>query len=295
VSLSEVYQFAFNRTLANTAASLVGGQHPTYDYRMAGAGDVILTRTRAKDARLAFVRESGSTYTVLSTSRGDVVAEVSSNAGEDLYLAVPAGEYRVLRRTMGDVRERTLALAPGSVTSVEPSGMTQVVQTAPRSKGGLELRSRLGAYVGVSSSVVPGTPSYLGMASLSYAYDFSWTALRARASAASFDSQQDVYRSSLLRAGANVDFLFSLVRSQQWRIELGPSAGLPFVRQRDSNDRVSQSFGLAYSAVAVLSLKLQDRTYVSLNLEGGGEYFKLDGQRVNRATGSALLGGFVAF
>ena len=171
--------------------------------------------------------------------------------------------------------------------------MTQVVQTAPRSKGGLELRSRLGAYVGVSSSVVPGTPSYLGMASLSYSYDFSWTALRARASAASFDSQQDVYRSSLLRAGANVDFLFSLVRSQQWRIELGPSAGLPFVRQRDSNDRVS--FGLAYSAVAVLSLKLQDRTYVSLNLEGGGEYFKLDGQRVNRATGSALLGGFVAF
>jgi hypothetical protein len=135
----------------------------------------------------------------------------------------------------------------------------------------------------------------LGMASLSYAYDFRWTALRVRASATSFNSQQDVYRSSLLRAAANADFLFSLVRSPQWRIELGPSAGLPFVRQRDMFERVSQSFGFSYSAVAVLSLKLQARTYLSLNLEGGGELFKLDGQRVNRATGSALLGGFVSF
>jgi len=46
--VERVYQFAFNRTLANTAASLVGGQHPTYDYRMAGAGEVVLTRTRPR-------------------------------------------------------------------------------------------------------------------------------------------------------------------------------------------------------------------------------------------------------
>jgi hypothetical protein len=51
VTLGEVYQFAFRRTLASTAASLVGGQHPTYDYRMSGAGDVILARTRPNDAR----------------------------------------------------------------------------------------------------------------------------------------------------------------------------------------------------------------------------------------------------
>lgn len=296
VTLGEVYQFAFNRTLASTAASLIGGQHPTYDYRMAGAGDVILTRTRARDARLAFVRESGSTYTVVSKTHGEVIAEVPSSPADDLYLAVPAGEYRVIRRAMGDVRERTLSLAPGSLTSVDPGGMTQVAETAPRSKGGgLELRSRLGAYVGVSSSVVPGSPSYLGTASLSYAYDLRWAALRARASMATFESNQDPYHSSLLRAGANMDFLISLARRPQWRIELGPSAGMPFVRQRDNSEHVSQSFGFSYSAVAVFSLKLQERTYLSLGLEGGGELFKLDGQRVNRAIGSALLGGLVAF
>jgi hypothetical protein len=296
VSLGEVYQFAFNRTLASTAASLVGGQHPTYDYRMAGAGDVILTRTRARDARIAFAREAGSTYTVFGRPRGDVIAEVSSSSGDDLYLALPAGEYRILRRTLGEVRERTLALAPGSVTTLDPSTMVTVPQTDGRSKGdGLELRSRLGAHVGVSTSVVPGSPSYLGMAALSYAYDFSWMALRARASIASFDSQQGVYQSSLWRAGANADLLVSLVRRPQWRIEIGPSVGMPFVHQRDMLGHASSSYGFGYSGVAVLSVRLQRRTYLSLNLEGGGELFKLNGQRTNRPVGSALLGGLLAF
>jgi hypothetical protein len=290
-----LYQFAFKRTLASTAASLVGGQHPTYDYRMAGAGEVILTRTQAKDARLAFVREAGSMYTVFNKSRGDVIAEVPSSSGEDLYLAVPAGEYRVVRRIMGNVSERTLTLAPGSMTTVEPIGMIAVPQGSPRNKGGdFYLHSRLGAYAGVSTSVVPGT-SYLGTVALSYAYAFRWVVLRARASVASFDSQQDAYHSSLLRASANMDVLLPLLLTPNWAIQVGPSLGVPMVRQRDMRGLVSNSYGFAYGGAAVISARIYDRTYLSLNLDGGGEVFRLDGARVHRATGSALLGGVVAF
>jgi hypothetical protein len=296
VTLGEVYQFAFKRTLASTAASLVGGQHPTYDYRMAGAGDVILTRTRVNDAKLAFVREGGATYTVLNRSRGEVVAEMPSSAGEDLYLAIPAGEYRVVRRTMGKVSERNLALAPGSVTTVDPVGMVEVPQGNSRNKGGdLELRNRLGAYVGVSSSVVPGSPGYLGTLALSYARDFRWSALRVRASVATFDSQQDLYRSSLMRACASADLLLPLLLSSNWVIQVGPSLGVPMVRQRDMYGIVSNSYGLAYGGAAVVSARLYGRTYLSLSLDGGGEVFRLDGARVHRATGSALLGGVAAF
>ena len=297
VTLSEVYQFAFKRTLASTAASLTGGQHPTYDYRMAGAGEVVLTRTRAKDARLAFVREAGSTYTVLSRTRDEVVAEVPSSAGEDLYLALPAGEYRVVRRTMGNVSERTLALAPGSVTTVDPNGMVVVPQGSPRSKGGdLELRNRMGAYAGVSTSVVPGSPSYLSTFALSYARDLRWAMVRGRISASSFDSQQDIYRSTLLRSGVSVDLLLPLVLSDRWAVQMGPSLGVPMVRQRDLiGGDVSTSYGFAYGGAAVVSARIYGRTYLSLNLDGGGEIFRLDGQRVHHATGSALLGGVVAF
>jgi hypothetical protein len=296
VTLSEVYQFAFRRTLANTAASLVGGQHPTYDYRMAGAGEIVLTRTRAKDARLAFVREGGATYTVLNRSRDEVVAEVPSSPSEDLYLAVPAGEYKVVRRTMGNISERTLALAPGSTTSLDPATMVTVPQGSVRGKfGGLEVRNRLGAYVGVNTSVVPGSPAYVGTLSLSYAYDLRFVALRGRASLASFESQQDGFHSSLLRTSVSLDLLVPIFLTTRWLIQAGPTVGMPMVRQRDMDDMVSSSFGFSYGGVAVISTKLFGRTYLSLDLEGGGEIFRLNGTRVHRATGAALLGGVVAF
>ncbi len=295
VSLSEVYQFAFNRTLASTAASLVGGQHPTYDYRMAGAGDVILTRTRPRDARLSFARESGSVYTVLSETRGEVIAELPSNPADGVYLALPAGDYRIVRRALGDVRERTLALASGSTTELDPSTMTVVAPTDTRSKSDLlQLRSRLGVYAGLSTTVVPGSATMVGMAALAYSYDFRRVVLRARASFTSFDAQQEGYSSSFVRGGGNFDFLVSLVRSPLWRLDLGPSVGLPVVRQ-STQGQLSSSFGFGYSGVGVLSLRLEERAYLSLSLEGGGEVFKLDGQRTSRATGNALLGGLMAF
>jgi len=296
VTLSEVYQFAFRRTLSSTAASLTGGQHPTYDYRMAGAGDVVLTRTRPKDARLAFAREPGATYVVVNKNSGDVLAEVASSPSEDLYLAVPAGEYRFVRRTIGDVRERTLALAPGAVAYLEPSNMVRVEQGNSRSKGTeLEVRNQLGAYAGVSTSVVPGGPSYVGTLALSYAHAFGQLAVRGRASVSTFDSQQDVYRSSLLRATASADLLLPLWLGHRFSIQLGPTLGMPMVRQRDMRGVVSSSFGFAYGGVLTLGARLYGRTSLALNIDAGGELFRLNGQTAHRASGSALLGGTVSF
>jgi hypothetical protein len=58
---------------------------------------------------------------------------------------------------------------------------------------------------------------------------------------------------------------------------------------------VSTSYGFSYGGAAVFSTLLYARTYLVLNLGGGGEVFRLDGQRVQRANGSALLGGAFAF
>ena len=296
VTLSEVYQFAFNRTLSNTAASLAGGQHPMYDYRMAGAGEVVLTRTRPRDARIAFVRESGATWAVVSKPSGDVLAEVASSPSEDLYLAVPAGDYRFVHRTLGEVRERTLALAPGSVTSVDPATMVRVEPSSSRSKGSqLELHNQLGAYGGVGTSVVPGSPAVVGAFALSLAHDFGRVALRGRASISSFATQQDGYSSTLLRIGAGVDVLLPLWLSEHFGLRVGPTLGLPIMRQRDALGAVSSSYGLAYGGVLNVSARLWARTYLSLNLDGGGEVFRLNGQAVHRATASALLGATVAF
>jgi hypothetical protein len=296
VTLGEVYQFAFKRTLSSTAASLTGGQHPTYDYRMAGAGEVVLARTLPRDARLAFMRESGATYTVVNRSSGDVLAEIASSTSEDLYLAVPAGEYRFLRRTMGEVRERVVALSPGSVTTIDPATMVRVAQPSARSKGHeLELRNQLGAYAGVSTSAVPGSASYVGTFALSLARDFGPLALRGRASVASFDAQQDVYRSSLLRASVDADLLLPVFLGNRVSLQIGPTVGVPVVRQRDMRGVVGNSFGLAYGGVVTVGARVFGHTSLALNLDAGGELFRLDGQVVHRFRGGVLLGGLVSF
>jgi hypothetical protein len=263
---------------------------------MAGAGDVVLTRTLPRDARLAFVRESGATYTVVNRASGEVLAEVMSSPNEDLYLAVPAGEYRFLRRTMGEVRERTLALSSGSVTSLDPNTMTKVAQASARSKSGfIELHNQLGAYAGVATSAVPGGPGFVGAFALSYARDFGSVALRGRASFSAFDNSQDIYHSSLLRAALGLDLLLPVLVAERFSIHLGPTVGMPMVRQRDMRGEVGNSFGFSYGAAATVVARAYGRTFVSLNVDGGGELFRLDGQVVHRPAASALLGATLAF
>ncbi len=56
VTLAEAYQYAFSRTLRATSDTLVGPQHPAYDYHLAGRGDLVLTELRHPSATLEWRR-----------------------------------------------------------------------------------------------------------------------------------------------------------------------------------------------------------------------------------------------
>jgi hypothetical protein len=294
VTLGEVYQFAFRRTLASTAASLVGGQHPTYDYRMSGAGDVILSRTRPNDARLVFPREAGATYTVVHKGRGEVIAELASTSGDDFYLALPAGEYRVVRRVLASVSETTFSLTAGSSTTIETSTMSPVAADAEnhREKGGLWQPNSLGVHFGLQNSPVSGT----GMVgALSYMRQIGGFALRVRGEVSSSDARVQDYQSSFLRAGLSLDALWSLYRADRLALMLGPTVGLPVVRQHDVWHDGSYSVGFTYGGAASAMFRSYRSTWIVLSAQAGGELFRLNDRRVQQATMGVSLGGVVAF
>lgn len=304
VTLGEVYQFAFRRTLASTAVSLAGGQHPTYDYRISGAGDVILARTRPNDARLVFPREAGATYTVVHRGRGEVIAELPSTSGDDIYLALPAGDYRVVRRALASVREQTFALAAGSSTVLESEAMTPVQgdEYTQRKKGGAWQPNVLGIHVGMQNSPVAGTGSMVGVAALSYMRQLGWFALRARGEISSFNETLAGERSSFLRTGLWLDTLLSLRAKDRWVFLVGPSVGAPLVRQTGSVVRLqetapqnSYSLGLSYGGTATAMLRTYRSTWLALSAQGGGEYFRLNDERVHRGVLGLSLGGLIAF
>ncbi len=91
ITLSEAYQYAFDHTIAATAASGVR-QHPGYDYRISGKGELVLTEITQPSASLE-LPEGFERALVLLVRRDQVLAELSGGGARKIALA--PGEYAV--------------------------------------------------------------------------------------------------------------------------------------------------------------------------------------------------------
>jgi hypothetical protein len=229
--------------------------------------------------------------------RGEVIAELGSTSAEDVYLAVPAGEYRVVRRVLASVSETTFSLAAGSSTVIETAAMAPVLANADnhREKGGLWQPNSLGVHLGLQSSPVSGTGSLVGTAALSYMRQVGRLGLRARAEFSSSDAKFQDYQASFLRVAVAIDALWPLYRADRFALLLGPTIGLPVVRQHDAQRDSSYSFGLTYGGAASAMLRSYRSTWLVLSAQGGGEVFRLNNHLTQQATVGMSLGGMLTF
>jgi hypothetical protein len=96
VTLAEAYAYAYGRTVASTAESAAGVQHPVYHYDLGGSGDVVLTEL-APAASLMLGPALEGIYVVLDAGKR-AVAEVAKPAGAERRLALAPGNYTVKKR-----------------------------------------------------------------------------------------------------------------------------------------------------------------------------------------------------
>ncbi len=120
VSLDEAYAYAYDRTVARTGGTSGGTQHPSYDYRIQGNGDLPLTDVSRASARLRLPEELAGVVTVLRSPDELPVAEVAKSAGSEAVLALPAGTYRLQIRTAGRIQEASFGLGEGAEHLVRP-------------------------------------------------------------------------------------------------------------------------------------------------------------------------------
>jgi hypothetical protein len=122
VTLAEAYAYAYARTVASTADTAAGVQHPAYLYDLGGAGDVVLTEFSAGGGVLVFPAAAEGSLIVLDRSHR-AVAEVAKSAGAPRRLALPTGRYTVKKRlAAGDgllVQDLELASAPVQVDEAQ--------------------------------------------------------------------------------------------------------------------------------------------------------------------------------
>jgi hypothetical protein len=92
VTLGEAYRYAYAHTIKTTGETLIGPQHPSYDYRLSGQGELVLAELTKPTA--AIVVPSGfDRVLVVDVAHDQVIAEVGSDARG--AIAVQPGSYVV--------------------------------------------------------------------------------------------------------------------------------------------------------------------------------------------------------
>jgi hypothetical protein len=281
VTLAEAFRYTAARTVTATTATVHGPQHPTYDFRMAGRGDVVLADLRRAEAHLRVPVDPGALY-LLRGPRG-LVAEVQAGAAE-LRLAVPAGQYRIERRGRTGRAQGAVGVAPGEdrvVPVLEPTRYE-----VARTKGGprpIETFAGFGASAvslpggGIAPSFRAGARRELGPAGLVLALDYAFKGV-------SDAGERYTYQ----RVGGEAALVLPILGGERL-LEGGVLLGYGYATQKWRRDNRSFSAGDATAGVLLRASLPIGRLRAALDVTGGGRLFELNGARALRPAGSASL------
>ena len=133
VTLTEAYEYAYARTVRATADTSAGPQHPSFDYRLSGQRDLVLTELSSRSAALLLPALLERAIAI-DRRRDQVVAEAVAGGGRRILLA--PGEYTVRVWLDGRSSEAVVALDAGQELRLDQVALSpSAVRSAP-SKGG---------------------------------------------------------------------------------------------------------------------------------------------------------------
>src|SRR5215831_7541632 len=138
VTLFEAYTYAYDRTVADTADSAAGAQHPTFSYDLAGNGDLVLTDVAGRHEGVYLPRAAPAGVYYLVDGRGFVAAEVAK-ADTDRRIALAPGHYRVKRRLADRLRVGEIEVPRGQLVTLDEERLRDAPFADDPIKGGLRV------------------------------------------------------------------------------------------------------------------------------------------------------------
>jgi hypothetical protein len=98
VTLSEAYQYAYDRTLVDTSKTAVGKQHVTLETELSGEGEMVLSRPEVASAWLELPKSLQGEILLFRKRDRHVMAEVHKAENDLLRLALPPNRYEATVR-----------------------------------------------------------------------------------------------------------------------------------------------------------------------------------------------------
>jgi hypothetical protein len=137
VTLSEAYQYSYNHTLSSTAGSSGGVQHPSYQFRIQGEGDIVLADLNVSSQGILLSPGVTGDITILSVNN-TVVADLTKEKNSAIMIALAPGAYRIVNGTPDNRRRQASATVKESAIVNVGKDMFAPVETGPgRTKGAL--------------------------------------------------------------------------------------------------------------------------------------------------------------
>lgn len=126
VTLGEAYRYAYDQTVARTSLLPVGAQHPSYDYKMSGQGELVLTSLVKASAQLV-LPQGMERAVVTDVLRDQVIAELPTSAMREV--ALPPGQYGLRLYRDGKSYGGRVAVADGARREVSWDELSQITSS----------------------------------------------------------------------------------------------------------------------------------------------------------------------
>ncbi len=137
VTLNEAYHFAFQNTLEGTERTQGGAQHPAYDIKMTGTGDVVMTDVRQTSAGLILAEALQGRFFIRNANR-QLIAELFKSAGRRVELGLEPGKYRVHMAREIQSATASVELAMGQREILDESHFEIIARERTTMRGGIK-------------------------------------------------------------------------------------------------------------------------------------------------------------
>ena len=134
VTLGEAYQFAFHETLARTERTKGGAQHPAYDMKLSGTGDVVMTDMRATSSALTLGKELEGRFFIRNT-KGELVVELFKPKNRMVEIGLPPGAYGISLQKPKTIDTASIVLVDGGKESLTSDKMGRFTKEETVSRG----------------------------------------------------------------------------------------------------------------------------------------------------------------
>jgi len=290
VTLNEVYQYAYERTLESTVRTLAGPQHPSFELRLVGRGGIVLTDLSRDRAAVVLGPDLAGELLVLTWPGGEVVGELAKALGERRRLALPAGGYRVALRRGGRAYQAELALGEGAEVALPAAAFEEAPRLLAALKGAPAPRGPWGLYAayGLGAGTLEGLGA-LHQGVLGLRWDLGPVSLLPRLAygESSVEGHLLSYRLRLVSGLALVAWRFELVALD---VFAGLGLGGAFGRQSMPDGSTREGGVFTYQGLAGLDVPLWEGLSAQVFWLLGGHVFREDGALAHRLALEGSLG-----